>query len=384
MRKLWLVIVVGVAPLVAVGCGTIASLVGDSPFQGQVCNRAPLEFAFPPYGIPEEFPTPIPMTLAWEPQLSEEQAKGYYFDNARDILPVADDEIWFLLNFGQLLRYTPSTGELTEYAYKGKPFPVSEIFLDVENELWVNSSGGSRITLYRYNPKTNQFALVYDKAYSMRDGQHSTQIPEGAKTFLLELNGNLIRVYPDNEDFDVLVGLNEGYWIHDFAIAPDGVIWLNARDFGGKSKEAYSDQFVILRYYPKSGYLDEYDRLAKSRPGAVTLFFDHLGRLWFNDEGWIELLEPGGLKWFQVIRSPIFITTLPELEGGYFWVAAFPVHETKDRYMWFNSRAGVAVLDLESNQWCLLTRFSSPVAEDADHNIWIAGNDQIYKLRVEP
>ncbi|MBW8012449.1 MAG: hypothetical protein FVQ83_14635 [Chloroflexi bacterium] len=158
---------------------------------------------------------------------------------------------------------------------------------------------------------------------------------------------------------------------------------MNAEIIEENPSTVYPYTHSIFMYDPQTG--DNYESgTGKFEFGAVTLFFDHSNKLWLNAAGWIDLQIDTGYRFFRILPSPIFITTSYVLGGSYYWPNAFPRLESMDRFLWFDSPAGVAVLDLESYEWCLMTRFSSPIAEDSDHNIWIVGEGQIYKYRQEP
>jgi len=100
-----------------------------SMFEAGECNLSPAKLGFAPGSVLEDFPTPIPMTNVWEPQLEEGQAQGYFINQTKKIIARSNNEIWLLSFFDTLLRFTPSNQEIVEYAPQSIPSSAQDIIL---------------------------------------------------------------------------------------------------------------------------------------------------------------------------------------------------------------------------------------------------------------
>lgn len=362
--------------------GTLDSSPSSSIAQSGGCNPPPFELAYPPFVAPhdsKEMPTPLPMTIAWEPQLTKGQIQEFDMVRVDGIVARGSDEIWIAAR-DKLVRFTPSTKDLVSYIIKtSQNILVSpdKLYLSKDNTLWVFSylEKDRHFFIGRYNPHKDVFENVYD-SWSIFAGPISRVI-EHDERFFIKMGPRIIQFDLEKGRIDPIIGYGQGYNIHDFAIDSDGKIWMNAR----KVDEALSFEHYIFQYDSKTGNIREHG-VTKTKIGAATLFFDHLGRLWLNAKAWFEIFPNGDSMGYTVFSSPIFV--YDSYASGYVLTNAFPIHESLDRFLWFNSSAGVAVLDLDINEWCLMTRFSSPIAEDTDHNIWVTQAGQLYKFPLEP
>jgi hypothetical protein len=173
----------------------------------------------------------------------------------------------------------------------------------------------------------------------------------------------------------------DSYW-GDIAIAPDGAVWI--ADWGAGQ---------LVRYDPTTGQATPYvgnfwtrqDFSQEAFEGSIgNLYFDRSGRLWIQDRGWLDFTTRGQPMWYQVVRSPVFIDDQVHPESQYGWYRPSTTYQSSNGFFWFGYPAGMVRLDPESGEWCRFTTASGPIAEDEDHNLWIAVFNKLYKYSLEP
>ena len=105
--------------------------------------------------------------------------------------------------------------------------------------------------------------------------------------------------------------------------------------------------------------------------------------MWANNYGWLDPLE--GL-WYAILPPSEFIADIEYGPYKYYYDRGKPILETLDQYLWFTSGAGIVRLDLETNQWCMLSTlpFVNGITKDSAHNIWVVDENNIYKYPQTP
>lgn len=107
-----------------------------------------------------------------------------------------------------------------------------------------------------------------------------------------------------------------------------------------------------------------------------SLFVDKSGNLWLGDQAW---KTPEDI-WYQIIRSPVFVSNrLPEW-SGYRWDAPKITFESSNGFLWFQSVNGMTWLDPSKGEWCWFTTYQSNIVEDSDRNLWMIADNKLYKL----
>lgn len=366
--------------------------------EGDVCLPPPFTLAYQPDIEGDMFGERLPARLSpvWEPQLSEEKEE---LKNIFAIVADVNDMIWFVTNEFRLFRYNPRTHEVTEYTVQTredvKRVFIEQVFISEDGTLWgigyyVFEISKIKIFLIQYDEGVDQFEVITDKdgiflhAFSMSD-----VVEDSIGNFwVISRNNLLIRFEPATRRSEIVLGEEEqGYFItptSPLAISPDGTLWLEA--FPYNSDGTYQEIFSI-EYDPLTGSIKEHDdQFGPFTPkiGTRGLLFDHTGRLWIGEDGFMQFTEDGSMDWYKVIPSPVFVTNRGSdlYPNGH--KRGFPELESLERYLWFRSSAGVIRLDFESDEWCLMATFYSPVAEDSKQNIWIVGEGQIYKYQQTP
>jgi len=342
--------------------------------------------------------TPIPPPVEWEPQIPPEQDPTKTPWNVDGIAVRSSDEIW--LSAGAV-RFRPSTHEMVSYTVKvgNSEFEPYKLFLSKDGTLWglgnlsVNGKRSAYMTgeflgfLSRYNADADRFEAVMDED-KILTGFSVDGVGEDAQGNLwLAFENNLVRYDPRANKAERRMSQEQGYGFRNFAFAPDGAIWLAAH----VPESPYRAEQVV-RYDPITGEIKSYGKFGippgTSENSYLVLYFDRVGRLWANDYGWLEIPpefpEKGSFVWYELIRSPIFITDRAGGEYKYGWVRPDYIYEDSTGIFWFSSVAGLARFDPDSGDWCLVSTVHGPVVEDSEHNLWVAGEGQIYKYRLQP
>ena len=347
--------------------------------------------------------TPVPgqqkdiQMIGWEPQLPDDLDYQVGLHSPSDLVVRNDDELW--IN-SPLMRYTPSTGKIKVYTETegvlGRPHTL---FVSSDDTLWALVRGANQIEqwLIRYDDETDNFVTVNDVNGLFIDGLENQMGMSGAikedaaGIFWLLFDDSLVRFDPSTLSSEIVVSEEQGFDViqrpRSLEIASDGTIWFFARDLADPNIGQRDYNPAIVRYDPDTNEIRSY-RHHKFREdiGNFDLLFDHLGSLWIGDYGWYEFDEQGTASWYQIIRSPIFVSENPAMYSQYRWERPLLELETLDRYIWF-AGASIVRLDLETEEWCQLTNtwnWFFSIAEDSQHNLWTVGNRQIYKFSQLP
>jgi len=363
------------------------------------CLPPLFDFAFP---YKEEGVTEIkqdsPSNASITPQVDD---KGMPITvNEGDLVVRSDDEVWLI---EPLMRYTPSTKEIKEYVIldnAGYPIYPGSLFLDSEETLYIMAVNKTfdGIIFARYNDQTDLFEIIKPASNPLlgshiNPGHNIVEDQDGIFWFvsidsisgqLNSLYSYLIRFNPINGLTERVLGKEQGYIPSDALVMySDNSIWLAAQKIEAvKNGEIYRLDHQIIRFDIKTGAIKEFGSPSIER-SIVELFIDHQDHLWFDDYGYLELTGDSAGTWYQVIRSPIFIT---DRSGNYqyVWKRPDPEVETHERFLWFTF-SGLARLDLDTNEWCLITRMPVyNIAKDSQDNLWFVSDKQLFKFEFQP
>jgi streptogramin lyase len=363
------------------------------------CIPPPVNLAFPvgatevPGAEPEEiFPTDSWKAVADLPDLGSAQSLV-----ARD-----PNEIWLTTGYDAWL-YRTDTGEWTSYTtIDGLEVRPGGFCLAQNGTLWgldfkTEALGLETPRWSRYNEVSGQFEFVRDQQ-GILSGFHlySQECNE-------DQNGVFWVIAQDRYEHNhtALVSFDpssllatrhllapSGSYYADLAIGPDGVIWI--ADGAGQ----------LIRYDPTTGeaspyeeyYVDEQrflddpylSREALSDGFFNNLYFDRSNRLWIQDRGWLDFSTPDRPVWHQIVQSAVFIDSGGVPDNQYRWLRPYRTYQSSNGLFWFSAPAGMVRLDPESGEWCRFTTDHSPIAEDEDHNLWMAVFSKLYKYDLEP
>jgi len=297
------------------------------------------------------------------------------------------DEIWLV---EPLMRYTPSTRVAREYVILGadglQAYPKLP-FLGSDGTLYVQAvnSTFTGILVARYDDQHDKFEVITAESDVFTDNGAGARtvheiVEDRSGNFWFIYNDILTRFNPMTLEAEHVLGREQGYVpISTLVISPGNSLWTAAEVLGKNGGDDAMDLGIqVIRYDISTGDIQQFGAPPGLQESGWELFLDHRGRLWFNDFGYLELNKDGSGTWYQVIRSPIFIS---DRSGNYryVWRIPEPKLETRERHLWFTF-SGLARLDLETNQWCLVSRTPvSSVAKDGEENLWFLSDNQLYK-----
>lgn len=116
-------------------------------------------------------------------------------------------------------------------------------------------------------------------------------------------------------------------------------------------------------------------------PPILRLFVDGTNRIWVTDFGWLDISEGSKNVWHQIIRPPEFvITTSKYAPYEYLWASGIPVFSSEQSLL-MNISKGIVKLDMESEEWCIVSRGETgPLEIDPENNVYVITNDELYVL----
>ena len=226
-----------------------------------------------------------------------------------------------------------------------------------------------------FNPGKKRFDLVED----LNNTDHAVFVldPQGFFWIIKDLDG-IYSFDPITREYkqhlvvpDLITNGSSG----KVALAPDGTLYISSINSGSPEPTT-----SLLHYNPATGELAHIDIQIESLVRLYDLFLDNSGRLWLDDIGW---LESDG-TWYQVVRSPVFISERVEGSSQFTWPTARVIYESSDGRIWFDSPNGEAWLDPRAEKWCWFTTEGGNVIEDHNRVLWTTANGLLYRLPITP
>ena len=353
------------------------------------CREVNYPLAFPLGKYLEPYETYKNIEVFWQ---KETEVPGYmnvdlvYFHGA----------IWYQGTNGviknSVYQYDIETKKITRYSlHVNGNIPKIYWHVSKEDVLWgiignseysMTHSMENPSILLRYNMESDEFEYVDDK-----QNHFSTVFYDiDDKKFDSDNQGNLWFAFENNlYKFDpttLIMGkeyvMDEEDNISHIQIDDQNIVWFV--DETGNGLISYDPvNGKELSTYLKSYYFDENtyntentsdDNINQIR----TSYLDMNGRLWMDDKGWYALDEKnveGGPVWYQIIRSPVFITPLKT--AGYnqaIWEIPEQITQTSDGLMWFKGLYSFVKLNPETADWCRLKYDITLPIEDENKTIW--------------
>jgi hypothetical protein len=133
----------------------------------------------------------------------------------------------------------------------------------------------------------------------------------------------------------------------------------------------------LYKYVPEENEITSIYVRLEPFPEYQSILLDQKDRLWFDNLGWLDSDER---TWFQIHRSPLFITNVLWSNAEYRWKSGFIQFESSNGLIWFYSENGMISLDPEKGEWCWFTTYQSNIVEDSDRNLWMIADNKLYKL----
>jgi len=303
------------------------------------------------------------------------------------------DEIWVVRNITstvdilsktitELLVYQPETQTWNEIPTELSVLDATlyDVYMGMDGTIWAEFATepfpvphGERFIAI-YNQDENLFKLVKD----LRNLQYAVIKfdPKGTFWIVVDYTG-IYSFNPTTQEYKLNLAISDRLAYGNprgVAIAPDGSLYL------AKWNEILTEPTILLHYIPDTGELVEINVPLTSIDNFYDVFVDHSGRLWLDDLGW---MEPNG-SWYQIVRSPIFISNKQEEARPYTWPTAQLYFESSDGRLWFGSTNGEAWLDPDNGKWCLFTTEHAGVTEDHNQVVWAVIDELLYKLFLSP
>jgi hypothetical protein len=160
------------------------------------------------------------------------------------------------------------------------------------------------------------------------------------------------------------------------AISTDGSIFFSKQS----SNAVVITDEDLYHFIPLMRKLEKISIPLEPWPLFSNILVDHTGRLWLDSIGW---REPDG-KWYQVQRSPVFITNILWSGLEHRWKTPKILMESSDNRLWFMSDNGLTWLDPKRGEWCWFTTEQSNIVEDSQNNLWMVADNKLYKLDLNP
>lgn len=384
-----------------------ASTPAPTPVPG--CIPPPASIAFPVYATrgPGSLPTPVPMSPEFEPQLSDEQRQTFNSYAVVSLVARSSDDIWIAAASDRpVIRYQPSAQTVVTYTVKidDKEVAPDGLLLSRDGTLWgIDYGVHVPCFLSRYDVRSDRFVLVCDENCILvkndYDVVRAAEDSRGDLWFVINTDSAdspceprdtasetmpvsaVVRYNPSTNRAERMLTEDRGFLYGDIAIASDDTVWLVVVH---RDDEPPRDG-LIYRYDPRTDELKNYGMPPDVSYTDIFLYFDRAERLWLDEMAWLEISASGQGTWYEVFHSPVFLTD--RIGGGewqYAWTGSFQTYESSNGLFWFASGAGLVRLDPANGEWCLMTTLSSPIAEDDQGNLWLAGDGQIYKYRLRP
>lgn len=401
-----------VAILVLSACGSIAS--GDLQSSGSSvvdgCIAPPEMFAYSVQPDPNKPQSPAtePMTLPpspWQEQTSLPQIASDL--TARSIN--GHTEIWVTRNpynpsgpeIHEFMVYYPenSTWETISAAVGNDGGYVGKLFEGEEGDLWGQNFGDihqsptgqenvvGQSILSKYNDQTKQFEFEDETLQFTNAQMDADKVPykpeillDSQGVFWIFVHKEAIYTYnPTTKETTHIIDIPDQI-VTKPTLAPDGSIYYINQYYLEHGLTRTINDKEIFHLLPESGTVEKIPVQLEPWPTFSNILVDQSDRLWLDSLGW---REANGI-WYQVHRSPIFITNVLWSGMDYRWKTPLILMESSDGRLWFRSDNGMTWLNPQKGQWCWFTTEQSNIVDDQQDSLWMVADNKLFKLDMEP
>jgi hypothetical protein len=274
------------------------------------------------------------------------------------------------------------------------------LFLSKDETIWgfgVSSSGvdaNDKIPLIsRYNENSDQFEFVTDidgVLLDLRLIRIPPNVSEGQDGLLWffgsrigDIGVGLYSFNPSSLKVEKWLYWSSNHSYTGPVVSPEGLIWYFQGDLNNQHLHSFShDTEEIQTYYG----IPDFERVGR----PINLYFDHEGRLWADNKGWLDFENPDNPVWYEIIPNPVFLTdqgafhpdTIDGSISKYGFSPSVYISQSSNGWLWVTTFHGTIRLDLEEGIWCKFTTGSSPVVEDGEGYVWIVIFDKLYKYQL--
>jgi len=341
-----------------------------------------------------------PMPPWWEPQLDKVQVNKIRQASIFDVVARSSNEIW-LASYADplgnsILRYRTDTGVINAYGVldqDGKGLVAGNLFVTHDGSLWARLITKQDYSiLARYDSQKDQFKIVTDRdkllapptdietTWNGRTQPVLGETPDGK--LVVALNGEIYLYNQATNQAKRILDRNRGLDVNSIAVSKDGHVWYTTgNELSIRELDPTND--TLRDYGPPPGVMaDDPGDLFNLVSKAIEI--DRAGQIWVSDFGWLEPTDQETrYAWRPISRSSIFISIYdPEYE--YLWIRPDAVYQFSDGNMWYRSGIGIVQFNMQTSEWCWKATESGPLAEDANGNLWLVANGQIYKYKLRP
>jgi hypothetical protein len=278
------------------------------------------------------------------------------------------------------------------------PAEIVHIYLGTDGTVWASASTEIGHA-YGYYGHSNDTPFVFG-VYNEEKGKFELldfpqQVPLGPvdfdndKFWIFEKDGSIydlnprslqITKYIDPRISELSKSMNLP---QNFVSADDALAFMEDGSFyflDDTPKYHTPQDITLFHFIPEKNTLEAVPSINRLEGGPPysNLFVDRSENLWVSDFGWMD--KAG--DWYQLIRSPVFISTKVEATP-ILWEHPQIVLESSNGLLWFQSTNGMISLDPQKGEWCWFTTYQSNIVEDSNHNLWMIADNKLYKLALE-
>ena len=299
------------------------------------------------------------------------------------------NELWFLEGWeldSQKQVYVFNTDEaelktvVLNDTFSGFFYSVKDILIAPDNSVWTVHFYSNNPILGKYDEVTNEIipVSILSEIEHNSSGQTIVLMHQQTGVFWFLVPYGYIYSYdPASDTLDKHISIEEKY-PGGAVIMPDGNIYIYALSYED-TKHGAGD--ALFLYSPEEETIKQVSLYLERNIYPISLYLDLSERLWMGSYGW---REPDG-TWYQTVRSPLFVQAVGEPGGDrpLHWFPPDIEFETTDGLLWFAGAGGTYSLDFTTGEWCWVSTFSN-LEKDADGNLWMVADKELYKLLLAP
>jgi len=226
----------------------------------------------------------------------------------------------------------------------------------------------------KYNEAQNRFEpLNFSGKVPMGNGSYYRDqfwlFEDGGPIYSLDFKTLEIKQYMDPRK----VWLQEegAYVPEEYVRSEDSLAFLEDGSFYFLDESLYK---YLYHFDPKTNQLTPVKIDLKNGPMFSYIYVDRSGNLWVSDQGWMD--KAG--KWYELIPSPVFITTRVEATP-IMWEHPSILLQSSDGRLWYGATNGAVSLDPKKGEWCWFTTYHPTMVEDAGRNLWMVADGALYR-----
>lgn len=257
---------------------------------------------------------------------------------------------------------------------------MDDVFIMSDNSVWTTHDlifGSNSSILGKYNDITNEIVPVDKLVDINHNTTWDTQVllnQQKDQFWFLVPYGNIYSYDPSSDTLEKHMAIGDKL-PGGAEIAPGGNIYIYSYRHENSNQGAPD---ALFEYSPNEESIKQIPFSLNSISHPVNLFIDKSERLWVDSEGW---MEPGG-TWYQMLHSPLFLSTRGEINdwgGVWHWFPPSVEFEGPEDVLWFSGLGGTYSLSVSEGTWCWVSTYHQ-IEIDSLGNIWMVADGKLYKL----